>query len=84
MCAAALGTLVLLGWTTILRANTEFAGEPYSDRSIEELKEEIEKTQGRLDSLPLRLIRESGGTAGFRVKSSQNTPEELWVEVDLG
>jgi len=84
MCAVAIGSLVLLGWTMILPVNAESTSEPYSDRSIEELKEEIDKTKGRLDSLPLRLIRESGGTAGFRVKSSQNTPEELWVEVDLG
>ncbi|MGD7651615.1 MAG: hypothetical protein ACQCXQ_00270, partial [Verrucomicrobiales bacterium] len=36
-----------------------------SRRSISEIKKEIETTQSRLDQLPQRLIRESGGTLGF-------------------
>ncbi|MDF7825992.1 ATP-binding protein [Pontiellaceae bacterium B12227] len=48
---------------------------PYAD-----LKEEIETTRIRLDELPLRLIRESGGTLGFE---ATRKGDGAWLAVDL-
>lgn len=54
-----------------------------SPLSILELEQAIETTQSELDQLPLRLIRESGGTMGFRAYQIKGAGETAWVEVDL-
>ncbi len=51
-----------------------------TERPLADLKEEIETTRLRLDELPLRLIRESGGTLGFE---ATRKGDGTWVEVDL-
>ncbi len=51
--------------------------------SVSEIKEEIASTRTRLDQLPRRLIRESGGTLGFGTHLKANKPGNVWVEVDL-
>ncbi|MDF7800837.1 histidine kinase [Pontiellaceae bacterium B1224] len=51
-----------------------------SERPLAELKEEIESTRIRIDELPLRLIRESGGTLGFE---ATRNGDGTWVEVEL-
>ncbi|MCP5538438.1 MAG: ATP-binding protein [Akkermansiaceae bacterium] len=75
--------LVLLASEGMLSAATA-AEDSYSELSIEEIEEAIKTTQAELDQLPLRLIRESGGTLGLRINGKDNKPEKSWVEVDLG
>jgi len=55
----------------------------YAHLSIDELEKEIEATQSKLDQLPQRLIRESGGTLGTQVIRRENEPAKAWIEVDL-
>jgi signal transduction histidine kinase len=55
----------------------------FADLSIADIECEIEATKNQLAKLPPRLIRESGGTLGFRAHKKQNDPKGLWVEVDL-
>ena len=50
---------------------------------MEEIEREIGSTEAKLAQLPRRLIRESGGTLGFRAYQKGNEPERAWVEVDL-
>jgi signal transduction histidine kinase len=54
-----------------------------SNFSVADLKTEIETVQSRLDQLPLRLIRETGGTLGFRGQQKKNKTSNAWVEIDL-
>ncbi|MFC5051813.1 ATP-binding protein [Rubritalea spongiae] len=61
----------------------ETTADSFSHLSIEELKRKIESTQDKLDQLPLRLIRESGGTLGIRPFHKHDLPHKLWVEVNL-
>ncbi len=53
----------------------------HAQLSITDLESEIAEIQDRLQRLPQRLIRESGGTLGFR--SQQKEGKSAWVEVDL-
>lgn len=55
----------------------------FADLSMAEVEQAIETTQETLDQLPSRLIRESGGTLGFRSNQKVDQPQEAWVEVDL-
>ncbi|WP_435691960.1 histidine kinase [Rubritalea sp.] len=56
---------------------------PISQLSLSELEKKIASTEEKLNQLPLRLIRESGGTLGVRLYRKNNKPETTWVEVDL-
>lgn len=57
--------------------------DPYGGLSSADLKNKIETVRARLDRLPLRLIRESGGTLGFRGQSTDSKATHSWVEIDL-
>ncbi|BDS08290.1 hypothetical protein NT6N_33300 [Oceaniferula spumae] len=59
------------------------AAPPPAELSVEELEDAIVATRGKLDRLPLRLVRESGGTLGHRAGLPTNDPESSWVEIDL-
>ena len=52
--------------------------------SIKSLQTKVLEAENRLDELPLREIRESGGTIGYATAPRNRDPQSDWVEVDLG
>lgn len=74
--------LTFLFASTILCAESPPA-DSIAQLTIAEIEQEIAHTQATLDQLPRRLIRESGGTLGFRAVGNDHVPEKSWVEIDL-